>query len=48
MFNKWFRWVGEIEDSKIKLFAKIGILLHGLMNVYENIMVGLFKGVDKI
>ena len=39
------RWISEIGDSTIKVYAKIGILLHSLINVYENVMVGILGDI---
>lgn len=33
------RWISDMEESKIMCISKIGILLHSLLNVYENAMV---------
>ena len=33
------RWISDMEESKIMCVSKIGILLHSLLNVYENAMV---------
>ena len=32
-------WIGEMLDEDIIKASKIGILAHGLLNVYENILV---------
>ena len=35
-----------MNDTNIMIFAKIGILLHGYNNIYENTLVTGFEGVD--
>ena len=35
------RWISDMEESKIMCISKIGILLHSLLNVYENAMVNI-------
>lgn len=42
-------WIGEMLDEDIIKASKFGILAHGLLNVYENILVNkLFKSSSKI
>ena len=35
------RWISDVEESRIMFMSKIGILLHSLMNVYDNAMVNI-------
>ena len=34
-----FRWICDMAEERVMCWAKIGILLHSLLNVYENVMV---------
>ena len=43
-FSSLFRWICDVAEERIMCWAKIGILLHCLLNVYENVMVSLIKG----
>ena len=41
--NLMFRWLEDMNDEMVMLRAKIIILCHCLINVYENIMVNIFN-----
>ena len=43
------RWISDMAEEKVLLSAKIGILLHNLLNVYENVMVKCkwIKNIEK-
>ena len=36
-----YRWISDMDESRIMFMSKIGILLHSLLNVYENVMVNI-------